>query len=141
MGRRGSVFLILLLFSFSSVDIMSNFEDAAAIVSDFQATLSAAKLEAQRSTLKTHKASDVRGEFVCLKCGFPKGYCYCHESEAADKNVAAVDPGVRSLYRKVYADCGGDKIKICASLGLNFDAKDKYFASEEAFLAKFLGTK
>merc|ERR1719491_229343 len=49
-----------------------------------------------------------------------------------------VDPEVRAIYKKVFADMRGDRAKITAALGLK-DTKAEDFSNEATFLKKFCG--
>merc|ERR1711972_331992 len=58
------------------------------------------------------------------------------------KGDAAADPEVIALYKKAWADAGGDKEKIMAALKLTADdVDDACFKDEAAFLSKTLGVK
>ena len=57
------------------------------------------------------------------------------ETKEADGKA---DPAVVAVYKKAFADNGGDKAKITAALGLE-DLKAEHFADEAAFLKKTLG--
>lgn len=60
------------------------------------------------------------------------------ETKAQD-GVHGVDPGVLAIYKKAFADGGGDKAKVCAALGLD---ESKWADGGEApFLSKYLGVK
>lgn len=47
------------------------------------------------------------------------------------------DPAVVAVYKKAYADNGGDKAKVCKALGLE-ESKWPEGCDEAKFLAKFL---
>ena len=59
---------------------------------------------------------------------------------AETKEGSTVDPEVLALYKKTWADNGGDKDKICAALAID-PAKWSDGMDEKAFLGKFLGLK
>jgi len=56
------------------------------------------------------------------------------------KEGSTVDPDVLALYKKTWADNGGDKDKVCAALSIDA-AKWTHDYDEKAFLGKFLGLK
>ena len=53
---------------------------------------------------------------------------------------AGVDPAVVALYKKTFADNGGDKDKVCAALGLD-SSKWPEKSDEAGFVAKYQGVK
>ena len=59
---------------------------------------------------------------------------------AETKEGSTVDPDVLALYKKTWADNGGDKDKVCAALAIDA-AKWTDGMDEKAFLGRFLGLK
>lgn len=57
----------------------------------------------------------------------------------AQDGVHTVDPAVLAIYKKAFADGGGDKAKVCAALGL--DVAKWPGGGEKEFLSKYLGVK
>eukprot|EP00420_Gonyaulax_spinifera_P032110 CAMPEP_0197878948 /NCGR_PEP_ID=MMETSP1439-20131203/7188_1 /TAXON_ID=66791 /ORGANISM="Gonyaulax spinifera, Strain CCMP409" /LENGTH=82 /DNA_ID=CAMNT_0043498415 /DNA_START=80 /DNA_END=328 /DNA_ORIENTATION=- len=57
----------------------------------------------------------------------------------AKEGGCGVAPEVVELYKKTFAEHGGNKAAVCAALGLETSIKDEYFTSEAKFLAKTLG--
>merc|ERR1712151_141882 len=64
------------------------------------------------------------------------------KSATTKEGDAAAAPEVIALYKKAWADAGGDKDKIMAALKLTpDDVDDACFKDEAAFLSKTLGVK
>jgi len=61
-------------------------------------------------------------------------------SKKETKEGSTIDPEVLALYKKTWADNGGDKDKVCAALGIDA-AKWADGMDEKGFLGKFLGLK
>jgi len=61
-------------------------------------------------------------------------------SPTKERANSSVDPAVIAAYKKVYADNGGDKDKVCAAFELD-TSKWGDIGDADAFCMKYLGAK